>query len=52
MLGREWLLANVHLAYEYRAYLDAEFASCSGDLHTLLELLKGPLAPMTLRSPR
>eukprot|EP01052_Picozoa_sp_SAG31_P003149 SAG31_NODE_118_length_24006_cov_8.219266_9_plen_834_part_00 len=49
MLGPEWIVANVHLAYEYRArYIGGSVSSaCSGDLLTLLELLKSePLAAM------
>ena len=49
MLGPEWIAANVHLAYEFRAFLadGGGSTACSGDLLTLLELLKSaPLAAM------
>ena len=47
MLDKEWVIANVHLAHEYRESLASPSGvhGLSGDLYHLIELLKGPLSP-------
>lgn len=52
MLDKEWIIANVHLCYEYKRCLsDNDVFGLSGDLYNLLEIVKAPLSP-TSATPR
>ena len=52
MLDKEWIIANVHLCYEYKRCLsEGDVFGLSGDLYNLLEIVKAPLSPTSATPP-